>query len=157
MQYMHIQSHTCMRQSRWGGVFGGLWQTLYVSGSDETSPIGWDGSWDRVYKLGSILVSYPAERGGGGSGTSDGGGGGGARNRVFRGDKDGGKKCLRPWPGVPWVRPAGCRRRRRSLWDAVVILVPVAAIEANTRSYIQYRQIHTIHTIHAIQTHTYIA
>jgi len=65
-----------MRQSRWGGVFGGLWQTLYVSGSDETSPIGWDWSWDRVYKLGSVLASYPAERGGWGSGTSEGGGGG---------------------------------------------------------------------------------
>ena len=36
MQYMHIQAHTCMRQSRSEGVFGGLWQTLYVSGDDET-------------------------------------------------------------------------------------------------------------------------
>ncbi len=55
------------------------------------------------------------------------------------------------------VRPAGCRRRRRSLGDAVVILVPVTAIEANTRlihtiqtdtydtnSYMQYRHIHTL-------------
>ena len=64
MQYMHIQAHTCMRQSRSGGVFGGLWQTLYVSGSDETSPIGWVGAWDRFDKLGSGLVSYPAVRGG---------------------------------------------------------------------------------------------
>jgi hypothetical protein len=64
MQYMLIQAHTCMRQSRSGGVFGGLWQTLYVSGSDETSPIGWDGAWDRVDKLGSGLASYPAVRGG---------------------------------------------------------------------------------------------
>ena len=55
MQYMHIQAHTCMRQSRSEGVFGGLWQTLYVSGDDETSPIGWGGAWDRVDKLGSGL------------------------------------------------------------------------------------------------------
>ena len=61
---MHIQAHTCMRQSRSGGVFGGLWQTLYVSGSDETSPIGWDGAWDRVNKLGSGLVLQPAVWGG---------------------------------------------------------------------------------------------
>ena len=41
-QYMHIHTHTYMRQSRSGGVFGGLWQTQYVSGSNTTSPIGWD-------------------------------------------------------------------------------------------------------------------
>ena len=86
-----------MRQSRSGGVFGGLWQTLYVSGSDETSPIGWDGAWDRVDKLGSGLVSYPAVRWGGAlQGPATGEDGGGARNRVVGGDKDGGKKCLRP-------------------------------------------------------------
>ena len=64
MQYMHIQAHTCMRQSRSEGVFGGLWQTLYVSGDDETSPIGWGGAWDRVDKLGSGLEHHAAVRGG---------------------------------------------------------------------------------------------
>ena len=53
-----------MCQSRSGGVFGGLWQTLYVSGDDETSPIGWGGAWDRVDKLGSGLEHHAAVRGG---------------------------------------------------------------------------------------------
>ena len=64
MQYMHIQAHTCMRQSRSGGVFGGLWQTQYVSGSNTTAPIGWDADWDLVYKRGFGLGPHPAARGG---------------------------------------------------------------------------------------------
>ena len=76
MQYMLIPAHTCMRQSRSGGVFGGLWQTLYVSGNDETSPIGWDWAWDRVDNLttSSDLAWYTIQPcGGTGSGTSEGG------------------------------------------------------------------------------------
>ena len=97
MQYMHIQAHTCMRQSRSEGVFGGLWQTLYVSGDDETSPIGWGGAWDRVDKLGSGLEHHAAVRGGAVSkGPPTGEEGGGARNRVVGGYRDGVKKCLRP-------------------------------------------------------------
>jgi len=53
-----------MRQSRSGGVFGGLWQTLYASGSNKTSPIAWDGAWDRVDKLRSGLVLQQAVQGG---------------------------------------------------------------------------------------------
>jgi hypothetical protein len=48
MQYMHIQAHTCMHQSRSRGVFGGLWKTLYVSRSNTTSPMGWDGAWVKL-------------------------------------------------------------------------------------------------------------
>ena len=96
MQYMHIQAHTCMRQSRSEGVFGGLWQTLYVSGDDETSPIGWGGAWDRVDKLGSGLEHHAAVRGGAVHGPPTGEEGGSARNRVVGGDRDEGKKCLRP-------------------------------------------------------------
>ena len=58
-----------------------------------------------------------------------------------------GKKCLRPWPGMPWVRPAGCRRRRRSFGDAAVILVPAATIQTytyDTYTYMQYRHIQTL-------------
>ena len=64
MQYKHIQTHTCMCQSRSGGVFGGLWQTLYVSGSDITFPIGCDGAWVWVNKRGFGLGPLPAAWGG---------------------------------------------------------------------------------------------
>ena len=64
MQYMHIHAHSCMLQSRSGGVFGGLWHTLYVSGSDTTSPMGWDGARVRVDKRGFCLGTHPAAQGG---------------------------------------------------------------------------------------------
>ncbi len=53
-----------MRQSLSGGVFGGQWQTLYVSGSNTTSPIGWDGAWVWVDKRGFGLGPHPAAWGG---------------------------------------------------------------------------------------------
>ena len=40
------------------------------------------------------------------------------------------------------MRPAGCRRRRRSFGDAAVILVPAATIQTYTYIYMQYMQIH---------------
>ena len=105
-----------------------------------------------------IWPGTPCSRAGGAvQGPPTGGEGGGARNRVVGVDRDGGKECLGTWPGLPWVRPAGCRRRRRSLGDAAVIFVPAAAIEANTTfihtiqtdtydtyTYTQYRHIHTL-------------
>ena len=90
--------------------------------------------------------------------------GGGARNGVAGGHRDGVKKYWRPCPGVPWVRPAWCSHRRRSLGDMAVIIVCAAAIQANTPSihsiqadtddthntviYIQYRHIHAMANQH---------
>ena len=119
-------------------------------GSGSTSA---DSAWD---------PSQP--RGGGSSGTSNSGGGGGARNWVVGGRRDGVKKYWRPWPGVPWVRPARCCHRRLSLGDMTVIIVCAAAIQANTPLihtiqadtdnthntviYIQYRHIHAMANQH---------
>jgi hypothetical protein len=101
----------------------------------------------------------PSRAGGAVQGPPTAAEGGGARNWVVGGHRDGVKKYWRPWPGVPWVRPAGCRHRRRSLGDMAVIIVCAAAIQANTPLihtiqadtddtydtviYIQYRHIHT--------------
>ena len=95
-----------MRQSRSGGVFGGLWQTLYVAGSNKTSPIAWDGAWDRVDKLRSGLVLQQAVRGGGGSGTSDGGGGGGCAKLGCQGVQGWRKKVFAPmtWDALSEAR-----------------------------------------------------
>jgi hypothetical protein len=135
-----------MRQSRSGGVFGGLWQTLYVSGGDETSPIGWDGAWDRVDKLGSGLVLQPAVRGGR-SGTSDGGGGGGCAKSSCRRVQGWSKKVF---ASMTW--DALSQARRVPLQETVIWgrSGDSCACRYNTDIYIRY-----IH-IHAIQTHTNI-
>ena len=157
MQYMHIQSHTCMRQSRWGGVFGGLWQTLYVSGSDETSPIGWDGAWDRVDKLGSGLVSYPAVRGGAVQGPPTGEEGGCAKSGCRRGQ--GWREKV--FATMTWgALSEACRVPQQETvirgrcGDSCACRSNRSKYKINTYNtgrYIQYI------LIHAIQTHTYIA
>ncbi len=156
MQYRHIQAYTCNRQSRSGGIFGGLWQTLYVSGSEETSPIGWDGAWDRVDKLGSGLGLHPAVRGG--------------RFRDLRRERRGGcaksgcrrvqgwrKKVFAPMTcgalsEARRVPPRGTVIRGRG-GDSCACRYNTSQYNINsynTDIYIRY-----IYT-HAIQTHTYI-
>ena len=147
-----------MRQSRSGGVFGGLWQTQYVSGSNTTSPIGWDAAWHLVYKRGFGLGPHPAARGG--------------RFRDLRQWRRGGCAKSGRWRVQGWSKKVfppmtwGALSEARRVPPQETVIRghggDYCACRCNTskyninsyntgsyRRYIQYRHIHTI------QTHTY--